>query len=131
MFVDASALVAIVLREPGAVDLGRRYLASDSRLTSSIAIYEAALAISRVEDVDLERARSLLFRLFARTGVEVVSIGPREAEIALDAHARFGKGRHPARLNMGDCFAYACARSHGAPLLYKGADFALTDIEAA
>ena len=131
MFVDASALVAIVLREAGAVDLGRRYLASDSRLTSPIAIYEAALAIARVGDGDLEKARSLLLRLFARTGVEVVSVGPREAEIALDAHARFGKGRHPARLNMGDCFAYACARIHAVPLLYKGDDFALTDIKAA
>jgi ribonuclease VapC len=51
--------------------------------------------------------------------------------MALWAHLQFGKGRHPARLNMGDCFAYACAKVHGAPLLYNGGDFALTDIEAA
>ena len=59
-----------------------------------------------------------------------MSIGLVEARLALEAHARFGRGRHPARLNMGDCFAYACARSRGVPLLYKGEDFALTDIEA-
>lgn len=50
---------------------------------------------------------------------------------AIDAFARFGKGRHPAALNMGDCFAYACARVHRVPLLYKGDDFSLTDIERA
>jgi ribonuclease VapC len=61
----------------------------------------------------------------------VVAIGDVEQRLALDAHARFGKGVHPAKLNMGDCFAYACARANGVPLLYKGDDFALTDIEPA
>jgi ribonuclease VapC len=60
-----------------------------------------------------------------------VPIGETEQEVALHAHARFGKGVHPAKLNMGDCFAYACARANGVPLLYKGDDFALTDIEPA
>ena len=69
-------------------------------------------------------------RLLSQTQSSVVAVGDAECRLALDAYARFGKGRHPARLNMGDCFAYACARSHGVPLLYKGDDFALTDIEA-
>ncbi|HIV77516.1 MAG TPA: type II toxin-antitoxin system VapC family toxin, partial [Candidatus Sphingomonas excrementigallinarum] len=58
----------------------------------------------------------------------MVEIGETEAQGALDAHARYGKGHHPARLNMGDCFAYACTHSHHAELLYKGEDFALTDL---
>ena len=58
----------------------------------------------------------------------VVGIGARESEIATDAYARYGRGRHPAALNMGDCFAYACAKSNGAMLLYIGEDFALTDL---
>ena len=56
---------------------------------------------------------------------------PETAALAIDAYARFGKGRHPAGLNFGDCFAYACARHFDVPLLYKGDDFALTDIRAA
>ena len=70
-----------------------------------------------------------MFQALAET--QVLPIGEAEQIAALEAHARFGKGVHPAKLNMGDCFAYACARVHGAPLLYKGEDFALTDIEAA
>lgn len=58
-------------------------------------------------------------------------MGPDIAAIALEAHARFGKGRHPAALNMGDCFAYALAKAHGAALLFKGDDFVKTDIALA
>lgn len=61
--------------------------------------------------------------------ITIIEIGAREATMAVNAFARFGKGLHPAKLNMGDCFAYACAKTHGVPLLYKGDDFALTDIE--
>lgn len=61
---------------------------------------------------------------------EIVTIGKAEQRLALDAYARFGKGQHPAKLNMGDCFAYACARANGLPLLFKGNDFGQTDIEA-
>lgn len=64
-------------------------------------------------------------------GVELTAIPPEVTTLAIDAYDRFGKGRHQARLNMGDCFAYACARHFGQPLLYKGDDFAQTDIEAA
>jgi ribonuclease VapC len=61
----------------------------------------------------------------------MVPIGGREFDLAADAHARFGKGRHPAKLNMGDCYAYACARANHARLPFKGADFVKTDIEPA
>ena len=61
-------------------------------------------------------------------GLQCVGIGDREYDLALQAYAQFGKGRHPAGLNMGDCFAYACAKAHNAALLFKGEDFPKTDI---
>jgi ribonuclease VapC len=63
--------------------------------------------------------------------IRMVDVAPETARIALDAFDRYGKGRHPARLNFGDCFAYACARHLGEPLMFKGSDFPQTDIEAA
>jgi ribonuclease VapC len=63
--------------------------------------------------------------------IKLVNVPPETARIALDAFVRYGKGRHPARLNFGDCFAYACARHLGEPLMFKGGDFPQTDIEAA
>jgi ribonuclease VapC len=64
-------------------------------------------------------------------GFRIVPIAASEFELAMDAYARFGKGRHPTRLNLGDCFAYACAKANRARLLFKGDDFAKTDIEPA
>ena len=60
--------------------------------------------------------------------MELVAIGPPESDLATWAYKTYGRGRHPAALNMGDCFAYACAKAAGARLLYKGGDFALTDL---
>ncbi len=67
-------------------------------------------------------------RFFRLTDTEIVGVTPELAEIAVEAFRRFGRGRHPARLNIGDCFAYALAKATGEPLLFKGGDFALTDI---
>jgi ribonuclease VapC len=78
-----------------------------------------------------DQARNLVGRFVGEMEIRLVSIGPQESEVALDAMDRFGKGRHPAKLNLGDCFAYACARTHGAPLLFKGDDFGKTDIAVA
>ena len=63
--------------------------------------------------------------------IKMMNVTPETARIALAAFDRYGNGRHPARLNFGDCFAYACARHLGEPLMFKGADFPQTDIEAA
>uniref|UniRef100_B0T062 PIN domain-containing protein n=1 Tax=Caulobacter sp. (strain K31) TaxID=366602 RepID=B0T062_CAUSK len=79
----------------------------------------------------LTEAARLLDSLQRSVDAQIVTIGAPEQAAAIDAHARFGKGVHTAKLNMGDCFAYACARTNGVPLLYKGDDFALTDIEPA
>lgn len=76
----------------------------------------------------MQAARAYIQRYLHAGRFQYVAIGEKEFELAADAYARFGKGRHPAALNSGDCFAYACAKSHQAKLLYKGADFAMTDL---
>ena len=73
-------------------------------------------------------SRAYIQRYLLAGRFRFVAIGEKEFELAADAYAQFGKGRHPAALNMGDCFAYACAKSNQAALLYKGADFAETDL---
>ncbi|HEX9905098.1 MAG TPA: type II toxin-antitoxin system VapC family toxin [Propylenella sp.] len=128
MFLDASAIVSIVALEPGHEELARRLDEAPRPLTSALAVFEAALAIGRDNRIGLQRARTLVERFVQTTETEIRPIDSATGDLALDAHDRFGKGRHPARLNFGDCFAYAMAQQHGVPLLYKGDDFALTDL---
>jgi len=132
MFLDASAIVAILTRESGFESLVAALEGATSRHTSGIAIFEAALGVRRKRRCDVAQAEQVVMRFLAALGIEVASIGAGEASGALDAFARFGKGAgHPAQLNMGDCFAYAVARSLGAPLLFTGDDFARTDVNRA
>ncbi|MBN4094610.1 MULTISPECIES: type II toxin-antitoxin system VapC family toxin [unclassified Methylobacterium] len=131
MFVDASAIVAIVAGEPGHRALLDRLRDGSVRLTSGVAVYEAVLAIARLQAVPPEVAREIVDDFLDAAGVTRVPIAEAEARLAVMAHARYGKGRHPARLNLGDCFAYACARVHDVPLLYVGDDFSQTDIRSA
>lgn len=129
MFVDASALVAILLREPGYAEIEKRLHDAPVRLTSGLAIFESVLAIVRETNLPPQDVDRLLETFLASAGIKSIPIAEEEARAALDAYARFGKGRgHPARLNMGDCFAYACARTRGVPLLFAGSDFIHTDI---
>lgn len=131
MFVDASALTAILLREVDADALATRMERATKRSTSPFAVWETALAVARALDMPPRIAFNDVREYLGIAGIELIAVPSETAELAMDAHARFGKGRHQARLNMGDCFAYACARHFGQPLLYKGDDFAQTDIEAA
>lgn len=131
MFADASALTGILLKEPDQADLAARMNRHEIRITSPMAVWETVLAVSRGLDVSLEDARAIVEGFLSMTRFEVRAIPPEAGALALAAHVRFGKGRHPAALNFGDCFAYACARHARMPLLYKGEDFAQTDIEPA
>jgi ribonuclease VapC len=131
MFADASALSAILLDEPDARDLALRMQAYSSRITSPMAIWETVMAVSRGLDLCPEEAEAAVEALLAMAEIKVRPVPPEARHIAIEAHARYGKGRHPAALNFGDCFAYACARHARSPLLYKGDDFSRTDIEAA
>jgi ribonuclease VapC len=131
MFVDASAIVAILTREDDADALSARFGRGERPVTSPIAIFEAAAAIVRKKACSHETAREIVTRFLVLADVDVAPITERDADLAILALERFGKGRHRAKLNMGDCFAYACARRHGLPLLFKGDDFSQTDIDAA
>lgn len=132
IFVDASALVAIICSEPDAPAMLQALETGGAAITSPIAVFEAVLAVRRVLRGSLDDARQDVLDLIARARIEVVATTPAEGTGALAAFARFGKGQgHPAQLNMGDCFAYAAARQHGAALLCKGADFARTDMRLA
>jgi ribonuclease VapC len=131
MFVDASALVAIMAQEEGWEAISDCLETSKSRRTSPIAVYEAGLAIARKRSVAAGQSAGDVLRFLELSGVKLIELSGQDGEAALIAHQRFGKGRHPAALNMGDCFAYACAKRLGVPLLYKGDDFSLTDIPSA
>ena len=140
MFVDASAIVAILKCEPEAGGFVAALEASRGSLhCSSIARFEAtvSLAVSRARQRGGEHALPDDFEVAADlvgeflTGIEAkdVDITVRIGSAAIHAARKYGKvAGHPAGLNMGDCFAYACARTRGRPLLYKGGDFSQTDL---
>ncbi|MDO8296758.1 MAG: type II toxin-antitoxin system VapC family toxin [Caulobacter sp.] len=131
MFVDASALCAIMLDELDRALFERQLVEAADPVTSPIAIWETVRAMTREIDIDVLEARRRLAAYLDIVEVGVAAIGKAEGDAAVEAFDRFGKGRHPARLNMGDCFAYACAKALGRPLLFKGDDFSQTDIERA
>lgn len=131
MFVDASAMVAILAGEPGAELLLRCLDGADAPITSALAVFETATALTRKLAQAMTTSESQVMRFLMVANIRIVPIAGAESALALAAHARYGKGRHPARLNLGDCFAYACAQVHGVPLLYVGDDFPQTDIRSA
>ena len=131
MFVDASALTAMLTEEGDARELLARAQKYPARFTSPLAVWETVIAVARVLGVDVQTAASAVEEFLILTGIEVRPVPAEVRGLALEAFDRFGKGRHPAALNFGECFAYACARFAGAPLLYKGDDFPQTDIETA
>lgn len=128
LFVDASALVAMIAGEPQGDDFLKQVQDDRDPLCSAITCWEATTALCRSYGFAVADARRAVADTVAARPLRMVSIGSAEADLALDAYQAYGKGRHPARLNMGDCFAYACARANGARLLYKGDDFAQTDL---
>lgn len=131
MFIDASALTAMLTDEDEARELLGRMQQTATRLTTPLAVSETTIAVARVLNLPIAEAAETVENYLALMEIKMVNVAPETARIALKAYDRYGKGRHPARLNFGDCFAYACARHLGEPLMFKGADFPQTDIEAA
>jgi ribonuclease VapC len=129
MFIDASAIVALLTREVEADDLLKRLEAALNPITSPIAIFEAVLALCRKRRATVDEARRDVSDFLNLVGIAIVPITEGDAVTALSAFARYGKGKgHPAQLNLGDCFAYAVAKNHHVSLLFKGGDFSETDI---
>jgi len=132
MFIDASAIVAMITQEPEALPFLDAVEATVDPITSAVAIFEAALGICRKRQSTIDEAYEDVRELLEEANIRVVAIGEIEAVEALSAFARYGKGRgHPAQLNLGDCFAYAAATTNSVPLLFKGNDFSKTDIAVA
>lgn len=129
MIVDTSALIAILRNEPEAEQFARVISNSDRVRLSSVSYVEAGAVLDRGGSPVLARQ---LDRLIDASGIELESVTPRQTHIARAAYRDFGKGSgHPAALNFGDCFSYALASETGEPLLFKGDDFARTDLAPA
>ncbi len=127
MVIDSSAIVAVLLNEKNAAQIAYAIEAASQRLLSAANLLEASIVI---ESRKGEAGGRELDLLLYRAAIEVVAVDQDQAETARIAWRRFGKGRHPAGLNYGDCFAYALAKSRGLPLLFQGDDFSQTDIDA-
>ncbi len=124
--VDSSALVAILRREPEADDFLRIIAAADGCLIASVSLLETSIVLAgRGGDAG---AWAELDALIARAAMQVVAQDAALVDGARRAFLRFGKGRHPAALNLGDCASYALAAARRLPLLFKGEDFPRTDL---
>lgn len=128
MIVDTSAIMAILQKEPEASDFGEALSASASTAISAATLVELWMVTGRRAG---EAAWDEIESLIADAGIAVAPFTAEQAAIAREGWRRFGKGRHPAALNLGDCFAYALAKHRGEPLLFKGDDFTKTDVKAA
>ena len=125
MVVDTSAIIAVLLNEANAVAIAEAIVSGSPRLLSAANLFEASMVIESRKGEAGERELDLLLY---RAAIEVVAVDQDQVEIARLAWRRFGKGRHPAGLNYGDCFAYALAKARRLPLLFQGDDFSQTDI---
>ncbi len=126
MVIDTSAIMAILTREPTADRLGAAVEADPTRLVSVTTVVECALVLLGRYG---EAGEPQLDRFLRGIGAEVVAVGEEQANLARDAALRFGRGRHPAGLNFGDCFSYALSVARDEPLLFVGDDFSQTDVK--
>jgi ribonuclease VapC len=126
--IDSSTVLAILLQEPDAEHYAQAISDDPTHLMSAFSFLEASVVIAArkgpaaVHELDL---------LLHHARIEVVSFNAEQAEAAREAWMRYGKGRHPAALNLGDCCSYALSQTSGEPLLYKGSDFSMTDVRRA
>lgn len=124
--IDTSALIAIFRQEAEAEAFLKAIVAAPARSISALSVLETAMVMTggAREPATFQPLDDFLLE----AGIQIVPLDGAQAYIARDAFLRYGKGRHPAALNLGDCAAYALAKAKRAPLLFKGADFAHTDI---
>ena len=125
MVIDTSAVVAILFGEPEAESFAEAIAQDPVRLMSAASVLEAAIVVeSELRDPGARELDLLLYK----AGITIVPFSPEHLAAARHAFGVFGKGRHAAALNFGDCFSYALSKSTGEPLLFKGADFPHTDV---
>ena len=131
MFVDASAIIAIIADEPDRLSLSARLAQTAQVFVSPVVVYESITGLARRRACSILDAEKLVSAFLDEVRAEMIDIDAGIASQAAHAFGRFGRGKHRADLNMGDCFAYACARDRDLPLLFKGNDFVHTDIGVA
>ncbi len=125
MTIDTSAVLAILQDEPERAEFVSLIENAPRKVMSAVSVLEAAMVL---EGRSGEDAGADLDQFLQRAAVEIVPFGEDQLRVARTAFRRFGKGRHPAGLNFGDCASFALARWSGEPLLYKGQDFTATDV---
>jgi ribonuclease VapC len=128
MFVDASAVVAFLGREQGFELIGYKIEQASRIYVSPIVVWEAVLGLVRSHALPFERAELVVDTFTEEVKASNIAIDAKVGRLALEASRNYGKGRHPAGLNFGDCFSYACAKAFRLPLLYVGDDFTKTDL---
>ncbi len=129
MFVDTSVLVAMLSAEDDALEWAKRLEREPVLITSALVVLEAAMRLSTKLGVGPVDAETSINELLGESKIDVVAIDAGDGHLAVQAFAEYGKGRkHPAQLNLADCLSYACAKNRKVRLLYKGNDFAHTDI---
>ncbi len=124
MVIDSSAIIAILQLEPELEQFAKAISSDPVRLLSAATMVEIGILLIAHSDAAYQEFEQLV----ADIEIEIVPVDEQQSRIALDAFRRYGKGRHSARLNYGDCFTYALAKLSGEPLLFKGNDFSQTDI---
>jgi ribonuclease VapC len=128
VYVDSSAIVAIILDDPDAAALLKRLMAASNPFTSIVTKVEASLALTRISG-KAGPAAQMVVEFLDRLDIRVIAVEPTMFEHVMQAAARYGRrSGHRAQLNFGDCFSYAFAKQAKVPLLYKGNDFAQTDL---
>lgn len=127
MFVDTSAIVAIIAGEPDAAALADRLAKAARRFTSPVVRLETTMVLASRLDLAPSQAADLFQQFVDEANISVIPINDKIGELAVQCFDKFGKGRHPARLNLGDCLSYACAKAYRSSLLFKGDDFSKTD----
>lgn len=127
MVIDTSAVVACLAAEADATEFTKKIALAERRIMSSVNLLEARLVLVFSKRIPAE----IVDDFVTNERIDIVPFDEALSHVAFEAYRRFGKGRHPAKLNMGDCAAYALAKARGWPLLFKGDDFTQTDVERA
>ncbi|MGZ8160811.1 MAG: type II toxin-antitoxin system VapC family toxin [Methylobacter sp.] len=128
MVVDSSVLIAILLQEEDAAQYAQKLLDADQIYISAVSVVEASMVIEYKKG---ELGAIKFDELIQLIDPVVIAFDKRQAQLARNAWRKYGKGRHPAKLNFGDCCSYAAAQQSNMPLLFKGNDFSQTDIPSA
>ncbi len=130
IFIDTSVFVAILTNEPDRDSFVDAIAIAKRRITSPVVRLETCIVLSLRLDFSLSAAERRFDAFVRDADIEETPVDSAAGVAALACFEQYGKGRHPARLNFADCLSYACAKAHGAALLFKGEDFAQTDVKA-